>query len=395
MEQLSEEFSFVEYEDGYELEKYRGTSEVVHIPERYQHKWIRSIGTHAIFGNPHLKTIHFPRGLTNIADHSCMYCQEMTTLHFPEGLQKIGESAFAQSLSLQELHFPKGLVSIGVEAFTMCESLTSITFAGGPRKIEDGAFSKCISLERVEFAAGLMEIKEAAFAECESLQRVDLPDGVRVIEDYAFAYCVSMTTLRLPPGLKSIRDYAFYGCESLLDIEWPESVYDLGEQVFYGCTNATLHVPRGGEAGVPYVADKMTVAIQAGSFSYKVFFTNKLVNLSLDHPQRLAQHDQNILAHKNPQMKIRAMLMRLSSPYLLAAEVRDKFAGYLRKHWHKLDDPRFLQQIGPKWYVWFFVNGLVTSSTLDAFIAYAREHEEGEALEFFLNVRSGGSNVDP
>jgi hypothetical protein len=84
---------------------------------------------------------------------------------------------------------------------------------------------------------------------------------------------------------------------------------------------------------------------------------------------------------------------------LLAAEMREKFVGYLCKHWHKLDDPRFLRQLGPNWHQWFADNGLVTPSTLDALIAYAREHEEAEALEYLLNLRGGGigasAGVDP
>ena len=146
----------VVYQDGFTINgdvlvKYKGKERDIAIPAG-----VRTIGPSAFAGNPFVKTVEIPNGVTVISRWAFYYCT-----------------------SLQKVVIPQSVTFIGEEAFRICRMLEEIELPSHLETIEQLTFSGCAFLRKVNMPASVTMLGERAFWGCKRLESVTL--GGRVI----------------------------------------------------------------------------------------------------------------------------------------------------------------------------------------------------------------------
>ncbi len=129
----------------------------------------------------------------------------------------IGDYAFANCRFLTSVQIPRFVASIGFGAFEWCDSLTSIEIPALVTVIEGESFQGCAKLRSLVFKENsrLVTIKDFAFGSCTSLELITLPDSLEQLGHCAFGKCTSLQFVRLPASVSTLESSAFYACEAL------------------------------------------------------------------------------------------------------------------------------------------------------------------------------------
>lgn len=125
------------------------------------------------------------------------------------GIFKEGEAK-----DLLEIIVGENVTTIGDSAFYGCAG-REITIEGKLESVGEKAFFGCDKLKKVEFARGISEIPFEAFSGCASLDTVILSDSVTTIGENAFEGCSKLNLFIAHPSLKKISDSAFLDCDAL------------------------------------------------------------------------------------------------------------------------------------------------------------------------------------
>ena len=154
--EVTDRMQGVVYQDGFTISddvlvKYKGKERDIAIPAG-----VRMIGPSAFAGNPFVKTVEIPNGVTTISRWAFYYCT-----------------------SLQKVVIPQSVTFIGEEAFRICRMLEEIELPSHLETIEQLTFSGCAFLRKVNMPASVTTLGERAFWGCKRLESVTL--GGRVI----------------------------------------------------------------------------------------------------------------------------------------------------------------------------------------------------------------------
>lgn len=246
--QLKAEWKTEKREDGaLRLLSYKGTDEVVEIPEKIGKAPVREIGPFAFSpAMPRLKSDRKP------------VLERIRQITLPEGIDTLGESCFAGCLGLRQVSLPKGLGAIPKRAFADCRALESIELPGHLHSLGFEAFCGCETLREISLPDTLTDFPleselygrpaSRAFVGCRALVRIRLPQSLRILPVKFLSGCESLAELPLPAGLEEIGQEALSGCAGLKTLELPRGLRRIGSGALQGCGVKELRIPGSLEA---------------------------------------------------------------------------------------------------------------------------------------------------
>ena len=130
------DFSYNNFENGgVAIMKYRGSEDIVVIPETINGKPVVAIEERA-FAEKMIKGIKLADSVVSIEMLAFGFCSDLEVVVCGAGLKSIGEAAFRACESLREVELNEGLEHIGTLAFSMSESLKSIVIPKSVTTIE-------------------------------------------------------------------------------------------------------------------------------------------------------------------------------------------------------------------------------------------------------------------
>ncbi len=164
------------------LTQYNGKGGDITIPETVQGAKVSVIGSN-VFQKKEVKSVKFPKTITEIQKYAFSGCQTLTEIAIPEGVKTIGNNAFWNCKKLTKITLPKTLKNIGWNAFS-ATGIKSITIPASNTltSLNDKVFFQCADLAEVTIPLNITQIADTTFDECSN----DL-----TIKAYTGSYAVS------------------------------------------------------------------------------------------------------------------------------------------------------------------------------------------------------------
>ena len=259
------------------IDKYKGNSKKVIVPENIEGFPVTQIGIASFFDN-NLRQVILPEGLISIEMGAFRNCINLVEINLPQSLIYIDTSAFENCEKLKKITIPKNIEYFGnidlqiigteSETFSGCESLREI--------IVDEQNPAYVSKEGVLFDKKMTTLlkypsgKKGAYT---------IPDSVNNIKKNAFENCSKLTKLNIPKDLLFIEYGEFDKCERLTDFIVNENnpMYISIDGVLFDKKGTTLlHYPQGNKRKVYNVPGSVTL-IREGAFNH----CNSLTSITL------------------------------------------------------------------------------------------------------------------
>lgn len=225
-------------------------------------------------------TFTLPIGTTEIADYAIGRYRVINRLDFPEGLRRIGEGNFRYS-ALKQAILPSTVEELGSYTFNNSKQLEKVVLPPHLKVIPFNAFYSCENLSEINWPDDLEEIEGWAFCRTNLPSEIVLPSGVHTIAPIAFARNKrAFEKFVLPDGIEVINDETFSDSKLPNGIDIPGSVKIIGSNAFSKCGMKDIVIPE----GVEYIGGG-------------AFIGNNLTNLHL--PSTLKYLDSQALAYTN------------------------------------------------------------------------------------------------
>lgn len=268
-------YEYTLYRDHVVLEKYRGSEDMVIIPETVEE-----------------------RPVTEIGEGCFRYNKEIVKVTLNEKIEKIGERAFDQCTELEEV--TGGNVSvISAWAFSECRKLKNAELGSNIQVISDGAFGYCISLKEMQSQENLILLGDYAFGDS-ALEEFSFNRSTEVgkgvfngsgwiknqKEDFVIygdgglvGYAGTDETVDIPEGVKTIITGCFYDTTAK-EIYVPDTVTEIQVPTFARCEGVKVYIPD----SVTYIGDpvfqgwtilydeyntQVTIMTTQGSYAHK------------------------------------------------------------------------------------------------------------------------------
>jgi hypothetical protein len=161
------------------------------IPNRYDGRPVRNIGSLAFNG-----------------------CSNITSIVIPNSVTSISSLAFSNCTGLKYVLIGNSVESINMLAFYYCTGLTSIVIPNSVTSIGETVFLGCINLVSVEIGKGVTNIGRASFAHT-GLTSITIPNNVTTLDGEVFGTCSNLTNVIIPKSVQSIGRVAFQECPNL------------------------------------------------------------------------------------------------------------------------------------------------------------------------------------
>ena len=225
-------------------------------------------------------TFTLPIGTTEIADYAIGRYRVINRLDFPEGLRRIGEGNFRYS-ALKQAILPSTVEELGSYTFNNSKQLEKVVLPPHLKVIPFNAFYSCENLSEINWPKDLEEIEGWAFCRTNLPSEIVLPSGVHTIATLAFANNKrAFEKFVLPDGIEVINGETFSDSKLPNGIDIPGSVKIIGSNAFSNCGMKDIVIPE----GVEYIGGG-------------AFIGNNLTNLHL--PSTLKYLDTQALASTN------------------------------------------------------------------------------------------------
>jgi hypothetical protein len=173
------------------------------------------VGKNAFRGTG-LECMRAPNGLARLESDAFAECAKLTfvDLSAAHALQSIGAGAMSDCPSLRTVRFPRALTEVGAGAFARCNISAVDLDHTALRIINDGAFHSNESLKSLRVPPTLLRVGADAFSRCNALLIVDLSMCDRLsVDDAAFSYCDLLHELRVASSATIGRDVAAHAFE--------------------------------------------------------------------------------------------------------------------------------------------------------------------------------------
>ena len=262
--------------------KYKGSNNIVNIPDRINGYYVTSIGDDAFYKCESIFSVTVPDTIESIGLRAFYECYELTEVILSKRLKTIGEFAFFNCRSLTDIEIPNNVASIGGDAFAYCSSLSSIgvntdskfysTFDGAlydygetmliqapsgktgvlmlpktTRVIIPGALSWCYNISSLEVANGNVYLisKDGIVYSNDYRTLICCPPGMTgsvlvdekttTIGKLSFLHCSNISSIMFSEVLVTIKEQAFWYCGGITSIILPQSVVAIESNAFGGC----------------------------------------------------------------------------------------------------------------------------------------------------------------
>lgn len=245
-----------DYNGGFEITYYEGSSSNPLIPKYVQGKAITRIGEQAFYNNNNIKNIYIPNTVTSIGKMAFAWCNRATSLTIPNSVTVIED-----------------------EAFYACQYLTDISIPDSVTSIGYSSFGNCNNLKTVKLSNNLTVIPESAFYYCPELESVTIPNKVTTIGDNAFGSCESLSRVSIPASVTSIGSEIFYDCKNLqaVSVDTNNLNYCSFDNILFDKSLSTLLFCPANRSGDSYNIPNSVTTISEGAFQYN----KNLVNVSI------------------------------------------------------------------------------------------------------------------
>ena len=125
------------------INAYKGTDNMVVIPEEYESLPIISAKSYAFALNSVMEAIRFNNKMTTIAEALCADNVNLKIVVLGDNTQKLEMTSFQQCTALHTVLLNEGLQEIGAMAFFGCTNLKEVTIPATVSSIGSAAFSFC------------------------------------------------------------------------------------------------------------------------------------------------------------------------------------------------------------------------------------------------------------
>lgn len=204
---LLKNFTFEEYEGGYEITEYHGKAKNLTLPAEYKGKPVVSIKGWAFLYDNDLKSITIPEGITHIEEGLTVNCNDLLSLTVAMGnpvyhssqncIIETKTKTLIAGCGTSIIPTDGSVSSIGMYAFYGA-NLTSITIPDSVISIEKYAF-EYTDLESIEISQSVSKICEGAFSHTD-LENIKIPQSVTLIEKEVFVGCDMLTAICVEKG---------------------------------------------------------------------------------------------------------------------------------------------------------------------------------------------------
>ncbi|HNZ50026.1 MAG TPA: leucine-rich repeat protein [Bacilli bacterium] len=245
--------------DFYTVIAYLGTEAVVVVPETFNGKPVKYIGSEAFKNNTGITELTLPNSLVKLDDGVLSGMSNLTKLTIPfVGCDRTTNDRFAGKIAyiFGQMQFPNSMVGYYAPAYDNNKkyyipiSLTEVIITDATR-LPDVAFGTDGSshpyysnnISQISITSNLEYIGQNVFCNSKITEFI-LPSTVKTIESGAFMSCTSLTSISLPQNLEYIGSFAFTS-SGLKEISIPANV-TTANGVFSGCQSLTKAVFQSG-----------------------------------------------------------------------------------------------------------------------------------------------------
>ncbi len=241
--------------EGNKLVKYKGTSEIVSIPDD-----IKSIGEEAFEGNGNLVKVEIGNKVRDIGYAAFRNCPNLRVVTMGDKVENVGQASFANCKELNSVTFGPNVKSIGSGVFAGDDNLKNVGFSDNKHfiiennVIYDNKKEKLICM-LPEFKDGeyvmpssVNEVNGYAFWGNRYIKNVSVSSNLYSVPEYAFSNCVSLKQVTIPLPVHSIDAKAFEDCVNLSLVSCPDSLTNISPSAFDGCPYVTLSATPGSYA---------------------------------------------------------------------------------------------------------------------------------------------------
>ena len=176
------------------------------------------------------KEVIIPEGIVAIHPYAFANNEIVRTIKMPNSVTHIMECAFWYCSNLENVVFSKCIEKIDNQAFVGCKKLTQVEIPK-ETKLGSNAFENCYALADNDFII----INDYLIQYLGSDKIVNIPDGVRVIGESAFETNDSIIKVNMPDSIEIIGNSAFTYCENLKEVVASRNIKKIGQQAFYNC----------------------------------------------------------------------------------------------------------------------------------------------------------------
>lgn len=207
------------------LDEYRGSSEVVIIPEG-----VVKIELWFCKKPELIKRLYLPKSLKSISDSNFSALKNLEYVFIPSSVKSIGRCAFLDCAKLEhvEIEDPnievdlwafngtkieadmiqnKGAFILGNSLIRASKEIEKYIVPSHVKTINRDAFRYC-KIKEVVIPHGVTEIGICAFSDS-AIERISLPETLKVVDGYAFSNCTNLTELIIPKSVTRISSCAF------------------------------------------------------------------------------------------------------------------------------------------------------------------------------------------
>lgn len=291
--------------DGDELVQYKGTDEIVTVPEG-----IVSIGASAFWNNTRVKEVILPNSLERLGGDCFYYCTNLEKVCIPKQVSIMGNNPFAGcpklTLRNESPHFlledgvlydrdqtnliyypikdirrefavPEGVICLGKHCFYACDNLEKITVPESVIRFENNPFSGCTKLKLesktpyyiVEDGVIYNRFKTTIIG-CLNGSQIDcltVPESVTLISRNSFWNCKGVRKIILTKNIDRIGYNPFAGCENLLIENKDNPIFFVENGIVLDKTRTHLLCATDRAVGEKYRVPEGVTHINRGVFS--------------------------------------------------------------------------------------------------------------------------------
>lgn len=110
-------FEYIEVDGGVSIIGFKGTEEIVVIPEKIDDKLVVSIGNNAFINQKTITGLRFNESMMDIGANACENCSNLRIVLFGKSVKNIAEFAFNGCTSLEQVDLNEGLETMGMLSF--------------------------------------------------------------------------------------------------------------------------------------------------------------------------------------------------------------------------------------------------------------------------------------
>lgn len=236
---------------GNKLMKYKGTSEIVSIPDD-----VLYIAEEAFAGNDYIVKVNVGDKVKAIGYGAFQDCKALRTVTIGNNCEEIGQGAFSKDPALETVSFGTNVKKVGSAIFAGDTSFKKIENSSPYLVVEDDVlynfdktklFCMLPSYKNGEYTMPrtVTDIEGYAFWGNDSIKNISLSSNLAYIPEYAFSNCPNIKQVDIPLSVHSIDAKAFEDCVNLSLVTCPDSLSNIHETAFDGCPKVTIKATPG------------------------------------------------------------------------------------------------------------------------------------------------------